>query len=52
VDEAEEENRGNEVLLFILTGNEFLFGDICSTIRHNTQITHITQNNTPRSNET
>jgi hypothetical protein len=32
--------------LFILTANGFLPGDSDNTIRHNTQITHITQNNT------
>jgi hypothetical protein len=34
------------LLLFILTANGFLPSDICTTVRHNTQITHITQNNT------
>jgi hypothetical protein len=38
------------LLLFILTANGFLPGGSGTTIRHNTQITHITQNNTPRSN--
>jgi ABC-type transport system involved in multi-copper enzyme maturation permease subunit len=37
--------------LFILTGNGILPGGSGITMRHNTQITHITQNNTPRSNE-
>jgi hypothetical protein len=40
------------LLLFILTANGFLPGENGTTIRHNTQITRITQNNTPRSNET
>jgi hypothetical protein len=34
------------LLLFILTANEFLSGGSGTTIRHNTQITHIIQNNT------
>jgi hypothetical protein len=41
-----------EIIIIILTANEFLPGGSGSTIRHNTQITHTTQNNTPRSNET
>jgi hypothetical protein len=40
------------LLLFILIANWFLSGGSGTTIRHNTQITHITQNNTPRSNKT
>jgi hypothetical protein len=40
------------LLLFILTANGFLFGGSDTTIGHNTQIAHITQNNTPRSNKT
>jgi hypothetical protein len=39
-------------LLFILITNEFLPGDSGTAIRHNTQITDITQNNTPSSNKT
>jgi hypothetical protein len=34
------------LLLFILTARGFLPGGSGSTIRHNTQITHIPQNNT------
>jgi hypothetical protein len=34
------------VLLFILTAKGFSPGGSGTTIRHNTQITHITQNNT------
>jgi hypothetical protein len=34
------------LLLFILTANGFLPGGSGTTIRHNKQITHITQNNT------
>jgi hypothetical protein len=34
------------LLLFILTANGFLPGGSGTTIRHNTQITHITQNYT------
>jgi hypothetical protein len=34
------------LLLFILTANGFLPGGNGNTIRHNKQITHITQNNT------
>jgi hypothetical protein len=37
--------------LFILTANGFLPGGSGTTIRHNTQIIHITRNNTPRSNK-
>jgi hypothetical protein len=33
------------LLLFILTANEFLPGGSGATIRHDAQITHITQNN-------
>jgi hypothetical protein len=40
----------NKLLLFILTANGVLPGGSGTTIRHNTQITHITQNNTPHSN--
>jgi hypothetical protein len=40
------------LLLFILTENGFLRGGGGITIRHNTQITYITQINTPRSNKT
>jgi hypothetical protein len=39
------------LLLFILTANGFLSGGSSTTIRHNTQITHITQNNTPHLNK-
>jgi hypothetical protein len=39
-------------LLFILIANGFLTGGSGTIIRHNTQITHITQNNIPRSNKT
>jgi hypothetical protein len=39
-------------VLFILTANGFLPLGSGTTIRHNTQIAHKTQNNTPRSNET
>jgi hypothetical protein len=35
-----------QILLFILTANGFLPGGSGTTIRHNSQITHITQNNT------
>jgi hypothetical protein len=35
-----------EILLFILTANGFLPGGSDNTIRHNKQITHVTQNNT------
>jgi hypothetical protein len=34
------------LLLFILTKNGFLSGGSVNAIRHNKQITHITQNNT------
>jgi hypothetical protein len=34
------------LLLFILTANGFLSGRSSTTIRHNTQITHIAHNNT------
>jgi hypothetical protein len=34
------------LLLFILTANGFLPGGSGNTMRHNKQITHITQNNT------
>jgi hypothetical protein len=34
------------LLLFILSANGFLPDGSVTTIRHNTQITHITQNNT------
>jgi hypothetical protein len=37
------------LLLFILTASGFSSGCSGTTIRHNTQITHITQNNTPDS---
>jgi hypothetical protein len=37
------------LLLFNETANGFLPGGTDTTIRHNTQITHITQNNTPHS---
>jgi hypothetical protein len=40
------------IIIIILTANEFLPSGSGDTIRHNTQITHITQNNTPRSNKT
>jgi hypothetical protein len=41
-------NGGDEelLLLFILTSNGYSPGGSGTTIRHNTQITHITQNNT------
>jgi hypothetical protein len=35
-----------DLLLFILPANVFLPGGSGNTIRHNEQITHITQNNT------
>jgi hypothetical protein len=35
------------LLLFILIANGFLPGGSGATIRHNTQVTHITQNKTP-----
>jgi hypothetical protein len=38
------------ILFFILTANGFLPGGSGTTVGHNT--THITQNNTPRSNKT
>jgi hypothetical protein len=41
----------SDLLIFILTANGFSPGGSGTTIRHNTQTTHITQNNT-RSNET
>jgi hypothetical protein len=37
---------------YYLTANGFSPGGSGTTIRHNTQITHITQNNTPHSNKT
>jgi hypothetical protein len=40
------------LLLFSLTANESLPGGSGTTIRQNTQIAHITQNNTQRSHET
>jgi hypothetical protein len=40
------------LLLFFLTANGVLPGGSGTTIRYNTQVTHITQNNTPRSNKT
>jgi hypothetical protein len=40
------------IYLFIFTANGVLPGGSGNTIGHNTQITHTTQNNTPRSNET
>jgi hypothetical protein len=39
----------SQLLLFILSANVFLTGGSGTTIRHNTQITHITQNDTPHS---
>jgi hypothetical protein len=39
------------LLLFILIANGFLPGGSGNTIRHNTQISHITQNNIPHSNK-
>jgi hypothetical protein len=43
----------NILLLFIyLTANGGLPGGSGTTIRHNAQITYITQNNTPHSNKT
>jgi hypothetical protein len=38
--------------LFTLTANGSLPGGSGSTTRYNTQVTHITQNNTPPSNKT
>jgi hypothetical protein len=40
------------IIIIILTANGFLPGGSGITIRRNTQITHITQNNTPHSNKT
>jgi hypothetical protein len=40
------------ILLFLLTVNGFLPGGNGTTIRHNKQVIHIAQNNTPRSNKT
>jgi hypothetical protein len=40
------------LLLFILTANGVSPGGSGTTIRYNTQTTHITQNNTQRSNAT
>jgi hypothetical protein len=40
------------IILFILTANVFVPGGTGTTIRHNTQKTHITQNNPPHSNKT
>jgi hypothetical protein len=40
------------IYLFILTANWFLRGGSGTTVMHNTQITHITQNNTPHCNKT
>jgi hypothetical protein len=34
------------IIIIIMTANGFLLGDSRTTIRQNTQITHITQNNT------
>jgi hypothetical protein len=39
-------------IIYYLAVNGFLPGGSGTTIIHNTQMTHITQNNTPRSNET
>jgi hypothetical protein len=39
-------------ILLLFNCKWFLPGGSGTTIRHNTQITHITQNNTPRSNKT
>jgi hypothetical protein len=39
------------IFYFILTANRFLLGGSGTTIKHNTQKTHITQNNTLRSNK-
>jgi hypothetical protein len=38
--------------LFILTADRFLSGGSGTTIRHNTQIRHITQNNTTLKQDT
>jgi hypothetical protein len=40
------------IIIIILTANGFSPGGSGTTIRRNTQITHITQNNTPHSNRT
>jgi hypothetical protein len=40
------------LLIFILTDNGFSLGGSGTTITYNTQITRITQNNTPRSDKT
>jgi hypothetical protein len=40
------------IYLFILTANGVLPGGSGTVIRYNTQIAHITQNNTPHSNKT
>jgi hypothetical protein len=40
------------IIIIILTADGFLPGGSDTTIRHNTQITHITQNNTTHSNKT
>jgi hypothetical protein len=40
------------ITIIILTANGFLPSGIGTTITNNTQITHITQNNTPSSNKT
>jgi hypothetical protein len=40
------------ILLFSLSAYGFLPGCSGTTIRHNTQTTHITQNNTPHTNNT
>jgi hypothetical protein len=42
----------SKLLLFILITNGVLPCGNGTTIRHNTKITHITQNNTPHSNKT
>jgi hypothetical protein len=39
------------IIIIILTANGFVPGGNDATIKHNTQITHITQNNKPRSNK-
>jgi hypothetical protein len=39
------------IIIIIKTANGFLPGGSDTTIRHNTQIRHITQNNTPHSNK-
>jgi hypothetical protein len=40
------------IIIIIIIANGFLPCGSGTTVRHNTQITHITQNNTPHSNKT